>query len=135
MILRKASLVLVCALFTSITTAGTLVKVPVTIDRTQLRADGNMTSARFSSNEFERIGCGVRTLDYNDGVSIIEYGFCFARTSEEESIMCTTESPNLIRAIRALNDYSYIVFRWGNDEECRYVGSSTQSIYIPGKLK
>ncbi len=34
-------------------------------------------------------------------------------------------------AVNALNDFSYIVFRWIANGDCTSVGNSTQSIYLP----
>jgi hypothetical protein len=119
--------------FTSLAGAGELVRVPVEIDYENTGATGSMTSARFSANEHERIGCGVRS--FKRGPVEFDWGFCFAQISEEESVICETFDEKFLKTIRALDDYSFIIFRWTEEGECYFVGNSTQSIYIPGKLK
>jgi hypothetical protein len=116
------------------TLAGTLVKFPVEINLEERRATGNMTAARFSSNEFEEIGCAIRTYRDQWG-NKFDMGSCRATLVEGESSMCTTENMDLIQTIRAMNDYSYVIFTWNDDGECQLIGNSTRSQYIPGKLR
>ena len=93
-------------------------------------AVGSMTDARFSKNDVEYMGCGVRRFD--DGVGgVILYGFCQAADSANEVGFCETENPALIASIGDQDDYSFIAFTWDSDGSCRSIGNSTQSFYIP----
>ncbi len=132
--IKKAGLALLLSASSTCLFAGTLAKVPVEINMETLTAGGSMTSARFSSNEFEMIGCGVRTFRTDEGYQL-DFGFCSASLVEGETVMCTTENMDLIETIRAIDDFSYVIFRWNEDGECQYVGNSTRSQYITGKLK
>ncbi len=111
--------------------AGTVVEVPVTIDMDAKTATGNLTGARFSDNEFESIGCGVREIAPTDGSTGFSWGFCQARVEEDNNVVCFTQNPVLLDKMAAMNDYSYVVFRWDDNIQCEYIGFSTQSQYIP----
>ena len=118
--------------------AGEVQPAPVEVDLALMFAHGDQVTARFSDNDIEYIGCGTRTFD--DGVNPFEWGFCQANNAAGDQVTCFVyENPNLIRAIGAVSDFSYITFSWqddGNDgAECTRIGSSTQSFYIPRKLK
>ena len=92
-------------------------------------ATGSMTTARFSKNKVEYIGCGVRRFD--DGVGgIFVFGFCQASTADEVLGFCQTENPTLIASIGDQDDFSFITFSWDAAGECRGIGNSTQSFYI-----
>ena len=132
--IAKIAVTLLVTMLSGITLAGTLVKFPVEINNESRIAWGSMTSARFSSNEFEAIGCGIRMHRDNRGGKY-DLGFCSASTTEDDLTMCTTENVELIETIRGMNDFSYVVFTWNADGECSLIGSSTRSQYITGKLK
>jgi hypothetical protein len=89
-------------------------------------ANGAQSTARFSKNKVEYIGCGVRRFD-----SGFVFAFCQASTADEVLGFCETDNPFLIESIGDLDDYSFITFSWGADGLCRGVGNSTQSFYIP----
>ena len=117
--------------------AGEAKTIPVTIDMDNKSARGNMATARISNNSFENIGCGTSSSIYKneDNIDTFIHGFCQARIAEGEEdgafIFCNTDNPEIIKSIRALSTYSYISFRWNDDQECTSVYSSTQSFYIP----
>lgn len=111
--------------------AGTSTDVPVTIDTEARTASGNMLTARFSENEFESIGCGVREFANTDGSFNFSWGFCQARLEEDANVVCSTQNPQLLDKMAAINDFSFVTFRWDENNECEYVGFSTQSQYIP----
>jgi hypothetical protein len=95
-------------------------------------AFGSMTTARFSKNEVEYIGCGVRRVE--DGVGgVFVFGFCQANTADEVLGFCDTENPALIASIGDQDDFSFITFSWNAAGQCRSIGNSTQSFYIPKK--
>lgn len=120
--------------FSVLALAGASIEVPVEIDMEARSAFGNMKTARFSDNEFEQIGCGTRTLGATDTSPGFTYGFCQAQLAEEQSVICFAyDKPDLIAQINSLASFSFISFRWDEEGNCTYVGSSTQSQYIPSK--
>ena len=103
---------------------------PVQIDFVARSAQGDMYSARTSDNKDEYIGCGVR------GVAGALQAFCQAGlknpdTHPDEVINCFTLDPTMIEAIHSIGDFSFITFRWNENFECTFIGSSTQSFYRP----
>jgi hypothetical protein len=125
----------VLALGSSATLAGLVSDVPVTIT---LNADGSgsangsMVTARFSKNGVEFIGCGVRRIDDGAG-GVVLFAFCQAADAANVQGFCSTENPNLIASIDGQDDFSFITFSWNAAGECRSIGNSTQSFYIPTK--
>jgi hypothetical protein len=93
-------------------------------------ANGAQSTARFAKNKVEYIGCGVRRFDDGLGNTFL-FGFCQASTADEVLGFCQTESPLLLQSIGDTDDYSFITFSWNADGECRGIGNSTQSFYIP----
>lgn len=93
-------------------------------------AQGDMVTARFSDNDVEFIGCGVRVWKMADG-SYMNWGFCQARDADEVEVFCSTEDPDLLDVMKATSSYSFITFSWDADEECTHIGFSTQSFYLP----
>jgi hypothetical protein len=89
-----------------------------------------MATARFSSNNVEYIGCGVRAFDLGGGSTLLT-AFCQASTPAGVLGFCSTENPGLIDAIKSISDYSFVTFSWDTNGACRTVGNSTQSFYIP----
>ena len=123
----------VLALIASGVYAGLQESVPVDVDLDNMRASGDMVTARYSSNKDERIGCGARYFD--DGVSIqFSFAFCSARDQDGDDIVCFTENPDLVDVIGGISDYSFLTFQWNEDEECTFIGFSTQSFYLPRGL-
>lgn len=122
--------ILACA---SIASAGLVQPAPVVLDLTARSASGSMSTARFSDNPFEFIGCGVRNIQQADG-SLFRFGFCQAGVAEGVSFTCFTEQTALVEKISESSDYSFITFGWNAAEECTRVGFSTQSFYIPEHL-
>ncbi len=92
-------------------------------------AAGLLTSARFSDDPEEGIGCGVRH-HLIDG-EFVSWAFCQASKSPDIYTVCITENAELIDKIAGLNHYSYVMFRWDDNDECTYFGFSTQSFQIP----
>lgn len=115
------------------TLAGQVQSAPVQIDTINRFATGDMATARFSKNENELIGCGVRKTLF--GTELGSFAFCQARVGPEsvdgDFILCTTTNPGLVDAIQSFSDYSYITFSWDENNECTRIGNSTQSGYIP----
>ncbi len=97
-------------------------------------AQGDMNTARFSDNDFEFIGCGIRAFDDGAG-GVYDWGFCQASVEEEVTVTCfVIDNPELMEGINVLSDSSFITFSWDDDGEgnltCNRVGASTQSFYL-----
>lgn len=115
--------------------AGLVSEVPVTVTLNpdgSGTANGSMTTARFSKNNVEYIGCGLRRNDDGAG-GVFLFAFCQASTADEIVGFCETDNPALIASIGDQDDFSFIVFGWNAAGECRSIGNSTQSFYIPKK--
>lgn len=130
---RNVFTVSALALISSVALAGLVVNAPVVLDRGARSAFGSMTSARFSDNPFESIGCGVRNTLLSDG-SLFRFGFCLASVGQDDSFLCFSDNDALIEEMSEGNDYSFISFGWNEAGECTRVGFSTQSQYIPQHL-
>ena len=135
----KARQLLIAFLITtasSIVLAGATLSVPVEIDVDARTAFGDMVTARYSDNDDELIGCGIRHIQA--GPTVIKFAFCQAVNgpAPENFAVCNTLDPDLVEAVHALSSFSFITFGWNEDGECTRVGSSTQSVYLPAfKLK
>lgn len=122
----------VLALSSSIALAGRVQPAPVTVT---LNADGsgsasgNMANARAADNDIEYIGCGVRKTLTPTGVTT--FGFCQAGDAAGATAYCYTDNAELMSAFQSVADYSFITFSWTVEQQCRLVGVSTQSFYIP----
>lgn len=126
----------VLALGSSATLAGLVSDVPVTVTLNadgSGNANGSMVTARFSKNDVEFIGCGVRRIDDGAG-GVVLFAFCQAADAANVQGFCSTENPNLIASIGDQDDFSFITFSWNAAGECRSIGNSTQSFYIPRKV-
>ena len=110
--------------------AGATNPQPVKIDLDERQAEGDMATARFAGNDVELIGCGVKYFDDGFGAAFA-FGFCQAADANEVYAVCTTQSPGLIEAIHSISDFSFIRFYWDENEECTWIGNSTQSWYLP----
>ena len=95
-------------LVSSVASAGRYSPQELIFDMTNRTASGDMLTVRNSLNPTDFIGCGVRHL------SGLTWGFCQAGVSEVagEFFACYTEDSNLLDAIKAMDDFSYIIFNW-----------------------
>ncbi len=93
-------------------------------------ANGAQSTARSSKNKVEYIGCGLRRFDDGLGGAFV-FAFCQASTADEVLGFCQTENPVLLTSIGDQDDYSFITFSWDAAGNCRGIGNSTQSFYIP----
>lgn len=119
--------------FSATAYSGLVIDAPVDVDLDNNRVTGNMVSARFSDNDVEFIGCGIRYID--DGFSgLFQFGFCQATDADGESLFCSTENPDLIAAIETIADFSFLTYSADGSGECIRIGTSTQSFYIPAEL-
>ena len=110
--------------------AGSSEVAPVLIDLDSKSAQGAQSSARYSDNDIEFIGCGATVTDSGDG-NVLIFGFCQATDASGISTFCATFSPDLIGAINTIANYGFIRFSWNDAEECVSIRNSTQSIYLP----
>ncbi|MGH8441989.1 MAG: hypothetical protein ACRETF_03690 [Nevskiaceae bacterium] len=121
------------ALVSTLATAGFLQPAPVLItvngDGSGL-AQGDMVTARFAPNTVELIGCGTRTIDDGAG-GVFNFGFCQATDAGGVQGFCNTTRADLLEALHATGDFSFITFAWDVNGECTRIGTSTQSFYIP----
>jgi hypothetical protein len=133
--LKRLMAVGVLALGSSAALAGLVTDQPVVVTLNgdgSGSANGNMVTARFSKNEVEFIGCGLRRIDDGAG-GVILFAFCQAADAANVQGFCMTENPDLIASIGDQDDFSFITFAWNAAGECRSIGNSTQSFYIPSK--
>lgn len=122
----------ILALVGGVAAAGSYAPVPLTIDYDNRVATGDMYTVRLSGNPDDLIGCGIRSPAPG-----FTFAFCQARLgpSDDQLVQCFTEDPAHVAAIGAMDDFSYVVFRWDVDGNCTSVGNSTQSLYLPAFFK
>lgn len=120
------------ALVGGVAGAGRYQPAPLTIDFDNQVATGDMYSARLSGDPDAFIGCGIRAA-----VPGVAFGFCQASLgpADEDLVQCFTDDPVMTAAIAALDDFSWISFRWDADGNCTSIGNSTQSFYLPEFFK
>jgi len=120
-------------LFSSLAVAGyvqpALVTVTVNPDGSGI-ASGDMVSARFAADAVSVMGCGTRTIDDGAG-GTFHFGFCQATDSTGVQGFCSTTRADLLEAMHATGDFSFVIFAWDVNGECTRIGTSTQSFYIP----
>ena len=97
-------------------------------------AQGDMLTARVSKNDVELIGCGVRVFDTGPG-GVFQFGFCQATDADDQAVFCSTQNVDLLEAMKATADYSFITFSFDADGACTRVGFSTQSFYLPDRIQ
>ena len=134
--MKKWYLTAIALVMTTAVFAGEESIQPVLItveDDTSGQAWGSMSTARFSDNDVEMIGCGTRAWEGG-----FRNGFCQATDAEGTYRGCYTEDSVLLDNMRATGDYSFVNFKWApgefNDDVwplCTLVQFSTQSFYIP----
>ena len=113
---------------------GSVQPFPVDVDLTNLTASGDMVTARYSENDNEFIGCGIRIIQ--DGVGgVFSFGFCQAEDRDGERAFCNSQDAALLDAISSSGDYGFITFSYDEDDVCTRIGFSNQSFYLPKKLK
>lgn len=114
--------------------AGLTQPAQVDVDLTTGTASGDQVSARYSSNATEFIGCGVRKIRTSVG-DHFTFGFCQATDVAGDAILCETEDAALLDIISSSGDFGFITFSWDlTTQECRRIGFSNQSFYLPSKL-
>lgn len=102
-------------------------------------ASGDLWTARSDENDDVFIGCGVKHFSGD-----FSFGFCQAGDGNGRTIVCFTEDTQLLEAIYAINDSSYIRFTLADyteypevdgvvsgEGECSRIDVSSQSFYLP----
>ena len=115
----------------------------VDVDLTNQTALGDQVTARYNADPDVYIGCGMRRTRTGGGL-IVNTGFCQAKDAADELVTCFTEDSELLDAIASSSDFGFITFSWNNipgplpgdppSAECRRIGFSNQSFYLPKKL-
>ena len=126
---RKVIGIAMLALFSSLAFAGAVASLNVEVSMNEDgsgSASGNMLAARTADNDVELIGCGLKKFKTFSG-----FGFCQAADSNDNFVICTTTKPNLLEAMKATGDYSFIRFDFDKKGECIRIDFSTQSFYLP----
>lgn len=111
-------------------------------------ASGDLLTARTSKAKIEdpetgkkyeptSIGCGIKAFapEYFGTTEVVWYGFCQATNDEGDYVNCFTENGDLLDAMKAVADRSYLRFDWNADAECTRIDVSTQSFYLEDGLK
>lgn len=123
---------LLMALIGGVAMAGLQFSFPVEVELNpdgSGSARGNMATARYSDNDVDQIGCGVRS-NFDEEFGFSEWGFCQAVDAEDEGAFCFTYNPDLINTLNAMSDQSYITFRFNEFGACTDIGFSSQSQYL-----
>lgn len=129
MILAGAAAIVSTAAF-----GGMVQPFPVDVDLTNRIASGDMVTARYSANDNEFIGCGIRIIQ--DGVGgTFSFGFCQAEDRDGERAFCNSQDAALLDAISSSGDYGFISFSYDESDICTRIGFSNQSFYLPKKLQ
>jgi len=121
------------AFLSSAAMGGLVQPFPVDVDLKNAIANGDMVSARNSSNATEFIGCGIRKVSDGAG-GVFEFGFCQAEDKGGDRIACNTTDAGLLDAISSSNDFSFVTFGWDASNQCTRIGFSNQSFYLPKGL-
>ena len=118
----------VLALVGGVAVGGVYAPAPLKIDFDNRFASGDMYSARLSANPDALIGCGIRSPAPG-----FTFAFCQASVgpTDADYVSCSTEDPAHLATIGAMDDFSWVSFRWDADGNCTAVGNSTQSLYLP----
>lgn len=132
--MRKLGIGLAIAMLATSAHAGLTQPAEVDVDLVNGAAQGDQVSARYTKDKIQFIGCGMRKRVLAAG-GYFESGFCQATDAGGETITCFTTDAGLLEALRASADYGFITFSWDTaTEECRRIGFSNQSFYLPSKL-
>ena len=132
----RIAVVAVAGAVTSLAFAGFESSVPVSVTFNpdgSGAATGNMLTARYSDNDIEYIGCGIRVFEVEDG-STFSFGFCQAGDADANEAFCSTQNVELLSAMHATADYSFVTFAFDAEGACNRIGFSTQSVYVPHKV-
>lgn len=88
-------------------------------------ASGSLSTARFSDSTVESIGCEVHAS------GTTSTGFCEAVDAAGNTANCYTDAPEMIVAMRGINEYSYLRFEWNGGGQCTGITTGAGSRYLP----
>lgn len=106
--------------------AGTRLAGVVQINFNERWAQGGMGWARATSDNSAQIGCQVQVVD--GGAPAMN---CVARDSGGNAIICSSDDPNIMSIMGAINSDSYIHFEWDANKTCTTLYIATNSVYQP----
>lgn len=106
--------------------AGTKLAGTVQINPTARWAQGGMGYARATADNSTEIGCQVQVVG-----STPPSMNCAARDAVGNSIICTSDDPNMMSIMGAINSDSYIHFEWDANNTCTTLYIATNSVYQP----
>jgi hypothetical protein len=124
--LASAVVIAVLCAGSSVAMAGLVSGFPVSItllNGSRYQAVGSLTSARFSSDTVQNIGC----LADSNGLAE-----CWAQDSTGRYVACTSTSSNALRAAASVTPASNINFQFTNGSStCAYVLVENRSDNLP----
>ncbi|HWL88869.1 MAG TPA: hypothetical protein VNO21_23860 [Polyangiaceae bacterium] len=82
-----------------------------TIDRVHTTAQGQISGARSTPDETNRLLCAVYT--YADSANM----YCYAIDSSGDNVTCSSSAPAFVEAARSIQSDSWIEFTW-NGSAC-----------------
>jgi hypothetical protein len=92
-------------------------------------AEGSLGSARNSADGTQYIGC---TMYAYSGSPLSAY--CYAINAAGLYVTCTTSTPLLVNAARALRSDGFLYFRWDSNGGCTAISATTSSYDNPKQL-
>lgn len=132
--MKKIASALVVAMIATSANAGLTQPAEVDVDLVNGNALGDQVSARYTADNTQFIGCGMRRR-INPAGGYFDTGFCQATDAAGDNITCFTNDAGLIDAMRTSGEFGFITFSWDvATAECTRVGFSSQSFYLPKKL-
>lgn len=124
--LALSAVTLVTAAAGATALAGTKLPGPVQVNLNDRWAQGSMGFARATTDNTTQIGCQVQVVDL--GTPSMN---CVARDAAGNAIICSTDDPNMMSIMGALNSDSYIHFEWNAAKSCTTLYIATNSVYQP----
>lgn len=106
--------------------AGTKLSGAVQLNAAARWAEGSMGYARATPDGSTLIGCQVQVL--NGGAPSMN---CAARDAIGNSIICTSDDPNMMSIMGAINSDSFLRFEWDANKVCTTLYIATNSAYMP----
>lgn len=107
------------------TWAGQKISTEVRVSNTA--ASGSMTSARYSKDDLQKIGCSGGVNPIFEG----SFASCFATDKVEHTLACVTTNPNMVQAVSAITDSSFLGFTTANGSgQCLSIDVNNLSAYL-----
>jgi hypothetical protein len=106
--------------------AGTKIAGQVQVNNAARWAQGSIGNARNSPDGLTELGCQVQVIA-GLGPSMN----CVARDAAGFSIICTSNDPDMMSIMGAINSDSYVHFEWDANNTCTTLYIATHSAYQP----